>query len=398
MPPVSIRYPMKFTIAMNDSDQGWTASLTDSYSYVSSSGDFPGLYESEFSGRLNAYMNTQSVGVPLVLLLGGGYDQPILTGDSQLDQSTMNFLTAIVGAGYNVIAPIGWFVQSIPIFPYVFAALAEYGLGICQIYLLGWSTGGTTAAWTLVNDNYHLFDLAVIMDAELQGPASSTQTDPSAFNTAQLSSQTQAPHLLICGMGDSGTINIQCAFTWLRNAPNGLVRLDPFQYTHVWLGTPVEPQIREDILGFFKTGFVGTLNSFQSGNITVQFLTNSQVNADNTTFNPADKFFTIQVTQPNGSVGSLNAAIPKAAIDGPPVVLLDNTAVIAFWSSDANNYHFYVTYLEGKHVIVVKGQNTVSEFTGDTVALIALATSTFSLVILSYAKHIRRPRNEFGKA
>jgi len=391
MPQVNIQYPMKFMIAMNDSAERWTTSLTDSYSYVSSSGDVPAVYESEFSGRLNAYINLQSVGFPLVIFLSGGYDQPILTGDSQLDQSTTNFLAAIAGAGYNVIAPIGWFVESVPIFPYVLAALAKFGMGIRRVFLLGWSAGGTASAWTLVNDNYHLFDLAVIMDAELQGSVASTQTDPSVFKTAQLSSQVKAPHLLIWGIGDSGSINIQSALTWTRNAPNGLARLDPFQYTHVWIGTPVESQIQEDILGFFKTGSVGTFNLLQSGNVTLQFLTNSQINPVNTKFNQTRKLFQIQVTQPNGTIGSLNAVLPIASMDGAPVVLLDNLTVNAVSLSDGNNYRIYITYSGGNHSILIRGQNSVPEFTDQIGRQIVFVGSILSLLILSYmskCKHL----------
>ena len=117
MPTVNIQYPMRFTIAMNDSTQEWTSSIIDHYDYVSSSGDLPGIYESDYSGRLNAYLNIQSVGFPAVIFLGGGYVQPILTGDSQLDPNTADFLGNIASAGYNVIAPIGWLVQTQPVFP-----------------------------------------------------------------------------------------------------------------------------------------------------------------------------------------------------------------------------------------------------------------------------------------
>jgi pimeloyl-ACP methyl ester carboxylesterase len=380
MPNVSINYPMHFAIDMNDSAQGWTTTLSDEYSYVSPSGDVPGIYESQFTGHLNAYINIQSVGFPAVIFLSGGYDQPILTGDTQLDQNTLGVLNSLASAGFNVIAPIGWFVQNLPIFPYVLAALVKYGMGISQVYLLGWSAGGTVAAWTLVNDNYGLFNLAVIMDAELQGAAGSTQTDPTVFETAQLSSQAKVPHLLIWGMDDSGSITIQSAFVWARNAPGELVRLDPFPYTHVWIGTPVEPRILEDIIGFFKARFPGTFTSVQSGNITLQLLTNSQVIAANTTYTAASKSFTIQVTEPNGTIGSLNAAVPKASIDGPVVVLVDNITVNAPTFADANTYHVYLTYSEGRHVIVITGQNTVPEFMDH--ALFSFVMSLLMLVVL----------------
>ena len=393
MPAVSIQYPMRFTIAMNDSALGWTTTLIDSYSYVLASGDVPGIYESQFSGRLNAYINIQSVGIPAVIFLSGGYDEPILTGDSQLNTNTSEVLNVLVNAGFNVIAPIGWFVPNVPIFPYVLAALVKYGMGISQVYLLGWSAGGTVAAWTLINDNYGLFNLAVIMDAELQGAAGSTQTDPTVFRTAQLSGQVKVPHLLIWGTGDSGSINIQSAFLWADNAQSDLVRLDSFPYTHVWMGLPIQIQILEDIIGFFKARFVGTFTSIQSGNVTLQFLTNSKINAANATYNAASKSFTIQVTEPTGTIGSLNAAVPKASIDGQVVVLVDNIAVNAPTSTDANTYHVYLTYSEGRHVIVIGGQNTVPEFTDQLHQLLTFVTSL--LIVVVALQIMKRGRDKF---
>ena len=381
MPNVSINYPMHFMISMNDSAQGWTTTLSDEYSYVSPSGDVPGIYESEFTGHLNAYINIQSVGYPTVIFLSGGYDQPILTGDAQLDQNTIGVLNSLVNAGFNVVAPVGWFVQNLPIFPYVLAALVKHGMGISQVYLLGWSAGGTLAAWTLENDNYGLFTLAVIMDAEMQGPAGSTQTDSAVFKTAQLSSQTKVPHLLIWGMGDSGSISMQSAFVWARNAPSELVRLDPFPYTHVWIGTPAQPEILEDIIGFFKARFAGTYTSIQSGNVTLAFLTNGQVNAPNTTYNATNKTFTIQLTEPNGSIGSLNAAVPKTSINGQVVVLVDNITANPSTFTDANSYHVYLTYSPGRHVIVIAGQNTIPEFPDPSDQSLVVVASLLMLVM-----------------
>jgi pimeloyl-ACP methyl ester carboxylesterase len=386
MPSVTIQYPMRFTITMK-ANQSWSSSLVDSYSYVSSSGDVPAIYESDFSGKLNAYINIQSIGNPVVLFLSGGYDQPILTGDSQLNQDTLNLLSSIANAGYNVVAPIGWFVTNQPIFPYLLASLMKNGLGISQVYLLGWSAGGTVAAWTLINDNYGLFNLAVIMDAELQGPAGSTSTDLSVFRTAALSSQAKVPHLLIWGTYDSGSVDIGSAFIWIKNAPGGFARLDPFPYSHVWIGTSTQPEILEDILAFFKTQYVGSASAVQAGNVTLQLLTNSKVNFAASGYNSTSKSFTFQLTQANGTVGSLNAVIPKSSIYGPPVALLDNNTVNAPYSTEASTYHLYLTYPMGSHAIVIEGQNAVPEFSGLTAQLVALGTSLVSLIIaLSFRK------------
>jgi pimeloyl-ACP methyl ester carboxylesterase len=351
MPIVYNDYTTKFTITMTDSAASWSTALSDSYGYTSPSGDVPALYESEFQGKMNAYINIQSVGFPAIMFLSGGYEQPILSGVSELDQNTITVLTSIANAGYNVIAPIGWFVNDLPIFPFILAALLKYGMRIGQVYLIGWSAGGTVAAWTLTHDNYRIFDLGVIMDAELEGSANSTQTDSSVFTTAQLSNLVKVPHLLIWGANEAGTTSIQSAMLWTKNAPSNMVRLDPFAYSHLWIGTGVQPEILADILNFFKSNQVGTI-SF------------------------------IHTEASNGTVGSLNAAIPKSAMDGQLVVLLDNNTVTVPYWMDASYYHIYLTYSASTHVIVIGGENTVPEFTNPIYQLLAFMVSLVTVLII----------------
>ena len=382
MPIVYNDYTTRFTITMTDSAASWSTALTDSYGYTSPSGDVPALYESEFQGKMTAYINIQSVGFPAIMFLSGGFEQPILTGVSELDQNTITVLTNIANAGYNVIAPIGWFVNDLPIFPYILAALLKYGLRISQVYLIGWSAGGTVAAWTLTHDNYRIFDLGVIMDAELEGAANSTQTDPSVFKTAQLSNLVKVPHLLIWGANEGGTESIQSAMLWTKNALSNIVRLDPFAYSHVWIGTSVQPEILADILNFFKSNQVGTISFIAVGNVSLQILTDSQIDAAKSHYDPERKAFAIQTETSNGTVGSLNAVIPKSAIDGQLVVLLDNnTVTVPFWM-DASYYHIYLTYSAGTHVIVIGGENTVPEFTNPIYQLLAFMVSLFTVLII----------------
>jgi hypothetical protein len=159
------------------------------------------------------------------------------------------------------------------------------------------------------------------------------------------------------------------------------------------MGAPIQIEILEDIIGFFKVRFVGTFASIQSGNVTLQFLTNSNINAANATYNGASKSFTIQVTEPPGTIGSLNVAVPKASIDGQVVVLVDNIAVDAPTSTDANTYHVYLTYPEGRHVILIGGQNTVPEFTDQLHQLLAFVTSVLILVVA--LQILKRGRDKF---
>jgi hypothetical protein len=231
------------------------------------------------------------------------------------------------------------------------------------------------------------------MDAELQGADASTQTDPAVFQTAQLSGQVQVPNLLIWGINDSGASSIQSASVWASNAQRDFVRLDSFGYTHEWIGMPVQYQIQEDIIGFFRAGFVGTYTSLQSGNTAIQFLTNSQIDVHDTAFNSSSKSFMIQVTQANGTIGSLNVVLPKTSVDGQLVVIVDNATVNAPSLADSKNYYVYLTYANGRHVIVIAGQGTVPEFP-DRIHRLGILVMMLSLVVIlsRFNRAQRRPK------
>ena len=117
------------------------------------------------------------------------------------------FLNYLASAGFNVIAPVGWYVPNVPSFPLVLGALLKHGFLMSQVYLIGWSAGGVASAWALTHDSKRILNLAVIMDAELTEPTETgTHTDQSVFTTASISNQVSIPHLLVWGKDDSGTV------------------------------------------------------------------------------------------------------------------------------------------------------------------------------------------------
>jgi hypothetical protein len=119
---------------------------------------------------------------------------------------------------------------------------------------------------------------------------------------------------------------------WAKNVPTNMARLDPFAYSHVWIGTGVQSEILADTLNFFKSHQLGINSFIVAGNVSLQILTNSQIDAAKNNYDPDRKAFVIQTAASNGTVGSLNAAIPRSAIDGQLLVLLDNNTVTApFW-------------------------------------------------------------------
>ena len=387
--PTGVQSQIQFTITMYDPATSWSQTLSDSFpqpSTVSVSGDVPALYESDQPlPRVQAIIKLQSYGLngalnPVIIYVSGGYEQPNLHGVPSFDQGTINFLTdapgSLASSGFNLVVPIGWQSTnlgstSFPVFPFLIAALLKYGFGISQVYLVGWSAGGTVAAWALTHDAHRLFNLGVIMDGELNGAENTTQTDASVFSTLQSASQVTVPHLLIWGANEGGATSVQFAMQWARNAVPGAARLDTFAYSHAWIGTTVQQVITEDLFDFFSTvpHTVGAITRVGSGNLTMQVLTNSQINATSTEYDPISKSFTIQVAGQSGTVGSLNAVIPKSAIDGEPVVLFDNNTINAPYASDANNYYVFISYTHSTHLIVIGGQNTLPEFAYHTCVL-----------------------------
>lgn len=386
--PNTIRY----TLTMTDPAINWTTTVAGSYPPPSGSpsGDFPALYNSQLGGRANAYLNIQSAGSPAIIYISEGYDQPILHGVSSLDQGTTDLLTGLANKGFNVIAPISWFVTDVPVFPYELAAMFKFAFHISQVYIIGWSAGGTVAAWVLTHDLYGIFNLGVVMDAEVAGTSNQTDTKPSVFNTAQSSESVKIPHLLIWGISDGGTTSIQSAFLWAKHVQNNLARIDAFTYGHQWIGTDVEGKILADILAFFNTQSVGTLSTLQSDYGTAQFLTDSQVLSSNP-YDAQSKEYVFQITGQNGTVGSMNLAIPIASIDGQPVVLFDQNALPTAYSSDANNYYICFTYTHSTHTILVVGQNDIPEFpVNASIVLVALLLCMFMMIGAFGRKRTRR--------
>jgi len=274
----------------------------------------------------------------------------------------------------------------------------KYGFLINRVYLVGWSAGGTAAAWALTHDFSGVFNLAVIMDAELTGPTeNSTHTEYSVFTSAQFASQVSIPHLLIWGRDNSGTISIQSATGWVKNAKPGLSRLDPFPYSHTWIGTSIEPTIRRDISEFFNAqavGYTSLIDASKGGvSIPTRILTNSQL--DNATYNPANHTFTIVTTGQAGTVGVVNMVVPKAALDGEPIVTMDGSPIDSSYAEDGDKYYLYFTYPQSTHTFSVSGQNAVPEFP----ALPMLQQLTFlaalaAVLILKRRRKLSSPRDQ----
>lgn len=378
----------------DDAATGWSATVTDSYSVETgpTSTNTPVLYDSGGTGGiLGAYIRLSAAPLPLVIFVGGGYELDFLHGVNQLDESTSAFLDYLAASGFNVIAPIGWYVKDVPSFPLIIGALMRYGFLLNKVFVMGWSAGGIVAAWALTHDFNRIINSGVVMDAELTGPSEpSTRTEYSVFTTAQLAGQVSVPHLLVWGKGNSGMISIESAGQWFKNAGRQLVRVDPLPYTHDWLGTSAESMVRADVTAFLKNGTVGTALpvTIATGNVTSFAYVISKGKVTNVTYLQNSGAVQVSVEDSQGP-GIINLVFPRSTVMGPPVLLLDGNVQDASHFQDETNYYLFYAYPPGTHIITISGGEAVPEFPPAQFPLF-----TAILLILLLASRIRNPRHE----
>lgn len=362
-----------YAISMNDAMTSWHDGVADAYSinFGPRSGNVPVLYYSQGGGR-GSYISVNSPKFPAIIYVGGGYELDFLHGVNQLDSPTQSFLDYLESMGFNVIAPVGWVVATVPSFPLVIGALLKHGFAFNRVYLLGWSAGGVAAAWALTRDFNKILDLAVIMDAELTGPSeTATHTDYAVFNTAQFAGQVGIPHLLIWGRDDTGATGVQTAAQWITNAKFGLARLDPLSYSHNWIGTPIESSVRKDLIDFYHNATVGqNFSAMVQGNDSVRIL--SKASLRSFSYNASMKTLTISTAGESGAIGVMNLAVPVSMLDGEPVATIDNIPLDSSFSKASGYYYIFFTYPNGLHTILIGGKNVIPEFASDPILLVIL--------------------------
>jgi hypothetical protein len=133
---------------------------------------------------------------------------------------------------------------------------------------------------------------------------------------------------------------------------------------------------------------VGTLSPLQSNCGSAQILTDSQLLTNNP-YDAVRKEYALQITGQNDTIGSMNLAIPISSIDGQPVVLFDQNAISAAYSSDTTNYYIYFTYTHSTHTILVVGQNDIPEFVAN--ASIVQAALLLCMLIMIVGRKRSRP-------
>jgi len=382
---------VSFTLSMHDAMTGWRATATDSYAINQVSGDVPVLYFDQATGGRGAYVRLESPSLPAVIYIGGGYELDFLHGVNQLDAATTAFLDFLSNSGFNVLAPVRWFSPDYPSFPLVLGALLKYGFLITRVYLLGWSAGGVAAAWALTNDVNRIFSLAVIMDAELDGPSeANTRTPTSVFTTAQSAGKVTIPHLLIWGENDPGNFSVQKAAKWVAHASPGTVRLDALPYSHAWLGTNAERLVREDIATFFATGFPGTNMALDTplGNYTERIRIVTNLRLSNITYDPSVKILNVTASATSGDFGSINIIVPVTLFAGEPIVMLGSNVLRPAVYEDAGNYYVFFTLIGMPYtqVILVGGEDTIPEVPS------ALVLIALTLGVTLCAVRVKRPR------
>jgi hypothetical protein len=249
------------------------------------------------------------------------------------------------------------------------AQAAEYlkGQGRTDIYILGFSGGGTVAAYQIMNYP-SLYEKAVISDAVL------TKESGQGFNVADLApkaGQVTTPHCLIWGEADSHA-PLTDAEAWLANASPGLAQLHVYNYYHEWFNTSHEPAIIENIINFFNgkllfsqaVNFISPYGDVSS--YTFQIRTNGAVS--NVAYD--GQHLTLSIEKPQG--GDDVFMVPKSMLNGDVSIQVDGQEAAVNRIENSTDYFFYLDYPAGSHSITIMGSLPIPEF-GQFVLIAAIA-------------------------
>jgi hypothetical protein len=327
----------------------------------------PSTTGSKFFSSFSPFLNLTTTKNAVVVYLSGGGELPVLSS------SYSGSPYGSYGTNYNDTSFLRSQGFGTAILPYQIAdypddlgilavgSLLKYGLGY-RTFVVGWSAGGTVAAYTLVHDIVGSFDGCVILDGELLGPTSgsTTHTDWGVFNTARFSSSVKIPHILIYGKNDAGARAPAVGAEWMRHAQSSVARLDIFDYGHDWLNSPARQEVEQDIVSFLDNLQVGGINEMGG----VRILSNSVVSG--LAYYQGNGSLQFTVSGANGTAGSINVVIPKNVTYGKPAVSFDGSFVDALNEEDGRNYYIFYSYLQTEHTIAIRGLSitAVPEFPG----------------------------------
>jgi hypothetical protein len=111
--------------------------------------------------------------------------------------------------------------------------------------------------------------------------------------------------------------------------------------------------------------------SFQGNTYAAAVNTNATV-AD-LSFDSDRRLLNFTISGPYATVGSFAVLIPKALLDGMPLVFVDNAEVACTWTENGTHYTINFSYPLSQHTVTIGGSNTIPEFWSGPL-LIAIST------------------------
>jgi len=130
------------------------------------------------------------------------------------------------------------------------------------------------------------------------------------------------------------------------------------------------------------TTTITTTASFQRNDYTL--VVNTNASTAGLLFDPNRRLINFTMSGTDGTVGSYVVVIPKALLDGTPVVFVDNLPVASTYTE--NNTHFLVRFdhMLSAHTVTVGGSNTIPEF--PLPSLVAMSAIFMTLILRRRSK------------
>jgi hypothetical protein len=126
--------------------------------------------------------------------------------------------------------------------------------------------------------------------------------------------------------------------------------------------------------------------SFQGNDYTL--VVNTNASTAGLLFDPNRRLINFTMSGADGTVGSYVVEIPKALLDGTPIVFVDNRPVASTYTE--NNTHFLVRFDQtlSMHIVTLGGSNTIPEF--PTPFLVAVSSIFMTLILRRWSKRERK--------
>jgi hypothetical protein len=129
---------------------------------------------------------------------------------------------------------------------------------------------------------------------------------------------------------------------------------------------------------FLNVGLPSTVAASFQGNV-YTLVVNANASSSGLLFDANRRLINFTMSGADGTVGSFVVVIPKAVLDGTPVVFVDNQPVASTYTE--NNTHFLIRFNQGlsTHTVSLGGSNTIPEFS--TPFLVAVSSMFITVAL-----------------